>query len=45
MLISTYLVSEVFIDYMLIIDPIILKRVLNIILVVIVMIFYKRGEK
>lgn len=39
MIILTYFVSEKFIDYILTVDPVTLKRVVNIILVVIVMIF------
>ena len=41
-LISTYFISEEFIDFILTIDAIVLKRVLNMILVVIVMIFNKK---
>lgn len=42
LLISTYFISEEFINFILTVDAIVLKRVLNIILVVIVMIFDKK---
>ena len=44
-MILTYLISERFVDFILTVDPIILKRVLNIILVVIVMICSNNSKK
>lgn len=42
MLILTYFISERFIDYVLTVDPIVLKRVCNMILVVIIMFLYNK---
>ena len=44
MLVLTYFVSERLVDYLLTVDAEILKRSLNIILAVIVVLLYKKGE-